>query len=83
MRKSKSNPAKCARNYWSISQRHITGHHGPDGGATTTTTNKSSKLIEKELQTLNNEEQCLAAILSQSESTWKRGLAQDELHNDE
>ncbi|KAL7458181.1 hypothetical protein ACHAWC_009726 [Mediolabrus comicus] len=61
MRRSKSNPAKYARNYRKISQRHMTGYDGPSAGG------------DKELQ----EKKRLEAILKQSEQTWKRGLAEN------
>ena len=68
MRRSKSDPAKYARNYRKISQRHMTGY-GDD--ATTTTTAGGSKKFDE-----TKEQKRLEAILQQSEQTWKRGLAE-------
>ena len=64
MRRSKSDPAKYARNYRKISQRHMTGY----GDANTT--DKGGKFDE------SKEQKRLEAILKQSEETWKRGLAE-------
>ena len=62
MRRSKSNPAKYARNYRKISQRHMTS---------TSTSGKKNK--DKD----DDERKRLQCILKESETTWKRGLAEN------
>jgi HrpA-like RNA helicase len=73
MRRSKSNPAKYARNYRKISQRHMTG--GGDDGSS----NNNKGRLDEEAK----EKKRLESILLQSEQTWKRGLAEKSGRKDD
>jgi hypothetical protein len=70
MRRSKSNPAKYARNYRKISQRHMTGY-GEHNDSSSSKDNADSRFDAED-----KERKRLESVLLQSEQTWRRGLAQ-------
>ncbi len=74
MRRSKSNPAKYARNYRKISQRHMTGYGETDSSG-------SKDNADSRLDAEDKERKRLESVLLQSEQTWRRGLAQKNGHN--